>query len=66
VKNWEELNLIKSIRSLVSKNGHNVLLGIGDDTAVVNTPAHEKLLYTVDSVVDGIHFLGELNLQQAI
>jgi thiamine-monophosphate kinase len=65
VKNWEELNLIKSIRSLVSKNGHNVLLGIGDDTAVVNTPAHEKLLYTVDSVVDGIHFLGDLNLWES-
>jgi thiamine-monophosphate kinase len=61
VKNWEELSLIKNIRNLASKPARNVILGIGDDTAVVSTPAHEKLLYTVDSVVDGIHFLGGLN-----
>ncbi len=65
MKNWEELNLIKDIRNLTSKNARNVVLGIGDDTAVVSTPANEKLLYTVDSVVDGIHFLGGLNFWES-
>ncbi len=61
MKNWEELRLIKSIRDLAGKKGKSVLLGIGDDTAVVKTPAKSGLLYTVDSIVDGIHFLGHLN-----
>ncbi len=65
MKNWEELNLIKNIRNLTSKNARNVILGIGDDTAVVRTSANEKLLYTVDSVVDGIHFLGSLNFWES-
>ena len=65
MKTWEELNLIKSIKNRASDNARDVILGIGDDTAVVNTPAHEKMLYTVDSVVDGIHFLGDLNLWES-
>ena len=65
MKNWEELNLIKSIKNRASDHVRGVILGIGDDTAVVETPAHEKMLYTVDSVVDGIHFLGDLNLWES-
>ena len=65
MKTWEELNLIKSIKNDARDHARDVILGIGDDTAVVNTRAHEKMLYTVDSVVDGIHFLGDLNLWES-
>ncbi|MCL4557467.1 MAG: thiamine-phosphate kinase [Deltaproteobacteria bacterium] len=61
MKDWEELKLIKGIRALAHRPGHGVLLGIGDDAAVIKTPAGSKLLCTVDSIVDGVHFLGELN-----
>ncbi len=61
MKTWEELNLIKNIRKRTGKQNHGLIVGIGDDTAVVRAPVRENLLYTVDSIVDGIHFLGELN-----
>lgn len=65
MKDWEELKLIKNIRNLAGKSRAGVLLGIGDDTAVIKTPVNSKLLYTVDSIVDGVHFLGELNKWQS-
>ncbi|MGB9735211.1 MAG: thiamine-phosphate kinase [bacterium] len=58
MKHWEELTLIKSIRKHKTVKHKDVLIGIGDDTAVVDSIGGEKLLYTVDSIVDGIHFLG--------
>ncbi len=61
MKGWEELKLIQGIRARAGSAGHGVLLGIGDDTAVVKTPAGGRLLCTVDSIVDGVHFLGDLN-----
>ncbi|MCL4478128.1 MAG: thiamine-phosphate kinase [Deltaproteobacteria bacterium] len=61
IKNWEEIDLIKRIKKTSGKSRGDVLLGIGDDTAVVSCKGNKQLLYTVDSVVDGIHFLGELN-----
>ncbi len=61
MKGWEELKLIKSIRSRAGKYGPGVVLGIGDDTAVIKTHINSTLLYTVDSIVEGVHFLGGLN-----
>ena len=37
------------------QNAESVLIGIGDDAAVVSTPAGEQLL-TTDAIVDGVHF----------
>lgn len=61
MKNWEELNLIRSIRALAGKKSKNVVVGIGDDTAVIKASPHALSLYTVDSIVEGIHFPGMLN-----
>ena len=36
--------------------GENVVLGIGDDTAILDPPAGERLLLTTDSLVEGVHF----------
>jgi thiamine-monophosphate kinase len=36
-------------------NPESVLIGIGDDAAVVSTPSGEQLL-TTDAIVDGVHF----------
>jgi thiamine-monophosphate kinase len=35
---------------------HKVIIGIGDDTAVWNSPKTESVLVTSDSLVEGIHF----------
>ncbi len=36
--------------------GDNVVLGIGDDAAILEPPAGERLLLTTDSLVEGVHF----------
>ena len=54
-----EFELIARLSELVSaKNmtaANSILTGIGDDAAVVSTPASEMLL-TTDAIVDGVHF----------
>jgi len=36
--------------------GETVVLGIGDDAAILDPPAGEHLLLTTDSLVEGVHF----------
>ena len=35
----------------------DVLLGIGDDAAVVQCPANRQLAVAMDTIVEGVHFL---------
>ena len=37
----------------------DVVLGIGDDAAILNVPEHHELIQSVDTLVAGIHFPGE-------
>jgi thiamine-monophosphate kinase len=37
--------------------GAGVVLGIGDDAAILDPPAGERLLLTTDSLVEGVHFV---------
>ncbi|HEX2584150.1 MAG TPA: thiamine-phosphate kinase [Steroidobacteraceae bacterium] len=39
-----------------SHHGADVLLGVGDDAAVLDVPAGYKLVAAVDTIVEGIHF----------
>lgn len=54
-----EFELIdRHFRSLAEGNG--VVLGVGDDTAILDcTPGHQ-LLVTVDTMVEGVHFLPDV------
>jgi thiamine-monophosphate kinase len=36
--------------------GESLVLGIGDDAAILEPPAGERLLLTIDSLVEGVHF----------
>ena len=50
-----EFNLIKKYFFSPS-NRKEVLLGIGDDCAIVSVPEDKQLAITTDTLVDGVHF----------
>ena len=52
-----EFALIERIRRTLRPPGSDVILGIGDDTAVLDTDGPRLLLATVDMQVEGRHFL---------
>jgi len=51
-----EFDLIRLFVRSAPRGGAGVVLGIGDDAAVVRPPAGEDLALTVDAVVEGVHF----------
>jgi thiamine-monophosphate kinase len=50
-----ELYLLERIRKNFSKKSKNILVGIGDDAAVIS-PITKNTLLTTDMMVEGIHF----------
>lgn len=50
-----EFELIRSFRSK-TRAGASVLLGIGDDTAVLRAPKGKDILFTTDMLIEGKHF----------
>ncbi|HEB55025.1 MAG TPA: thiamine-phosphate kinase [Gammaproteobacteria bacterium] len=36
--------------------GENIILGIGDDAAIVSIPADKQLVVSMDSLISGVHF----------
>jgi len=40
----------------IARDGEGVVLGIGDDAAILRLPADEDLLVSVDTLVAGVHF----------
>lgn len=51
----DEFEVIRLIQATVGKPSRRVELGIGDDAAVT-LPPREKLVATVDTMVEGVHF----------
>lgn len=51
-----EFEIIESIRARTPADGEGVVVGIGDDCAVLRTPAGDDLLVTTDLLVEGRHF----------
>lgn len=54
-----EFPLIDRLAKLVEREGSGVLVGIGDDTAVLEGAGSELWLATVDAQVETVHFLRE-------
>jgi thiamine-monophosphate kinase len=51
-----EFELIRRFTRGTPGHAPGVVLGIGDDAAVLRPPAGEDLVVTVDAVVEGVHF----------
>lgn len=54
-----EFGLIDALAGRLACRGRGVVLGIGDDTAVLRPQAGLDLLVTCDAQVEGVHFLRE-------
>jgi len=52
-----EFELIKRIGRSVVNRGGGLIVGIGDDAAVLQITAGKRLLVTTDMLVEGIHFV---------
>lgn len=59
-----EFEVIDEIRKVLGKPSKKVLLGIGDDAAVAVSPKG-KMVMTIDTMVEGVHFdLGYTNARE--
>lgn len=52
-----EFELIRRYFARKQPTSSSVLLGIGDDAALLQLPADEQLVVSVDTLVSGVHFL---------
>jgi thiamine-monophosphate kinase len=50
-----ELSLLEHIRRTFSRQTKDIIVGIGDDAAVVN-PSCKRILFTTDMMAEGVHF----------
>lgn len=52
-----ETDLIQRFFRGLGANRADVLLGIGDDAALLRVAAGEDLVLTTDALIEGVHFL---------
>src|SRR5579862_4019500 len=52
----DEFSLIKKYFAQSTLQRDDVILGIGDDAAIVQVPTLQQLIITTDTLVNGIHF----------
>ena len=50
-----ELSLLEHIRRTFSRTAKDIIVGIGDDAAVIN-PSGKRILFTTDMMAEGVHF----------
>jgi thiamine-monophosphate kinase len=57
VRSLGEVGLIRKLRGVLGRATDSVVVGIGDDCAVLRSDRSDKyLLYTCDPVVEGVHY----------
>lgn len=56
LKDLGEINLIKHLQNTISCPHSNIMVGIGDDAAVIKNSSYKCLVVTADTLVEDIHF----------
>ncbi|MEW8507971.1 MAG: thiamine-phosphate kinase [Candidatus Thiodiazotropha sp.] len=56
-----EFDLISKYFSGMTQKRHDVLLGVGDDAALIRVPKGMDMAVSVDTMVAGVHFLPEIS-----
>ncbi|MDT8310247.1 MAG: thiamine-phosphate kinase, partial [Methylophaga sp.] len=56
-----EFSLIKAYFSALTSHREDVVLGIGDDCALLQPPAGQLLATSVDTLVSGVHFFADVD-----
>ncbi len=57
-----EFNIIQTFftdpaRAISDRQGHSdIVLGIGDDCAIINSPDNQQLVVSIDTLISGVHF----------
>ena len=54
-----EFSLIDTYFNTISPHRNDVIFGIGDDAACLQVPNSQELLVSTDTLVEGVHFLGD-------
>lgn len=54
-----EFEIIKKFFTRSAKDFPHIKLGVGDDAAVMSIPKKHELVTTIDTLVEGVHFLKE-------
>ena len=57
IKSVDEFSLIKTYFTDRTRLRPDVLLGIGDDAAILTVPLGQSLVVCIDTLVEGVHFL---------
>ena len=52
-------------QAAIAQDGEGVLLGIGDDAAILRPPPGEDLVVSIDTLLDGVHFPRDFPAQAA-
>ncbi|MDP8245863.1 MAG: thiamine-phosphate kinase [Candidatus Hinthialibacter antarcticus] len=60
-----EFNLLEKLQQILSPSHPDILVGLGDDAAVV-APPHAPIVMTTDAMVEGVHFKHEWASAQQI
>ncbi len=66
IKDVGEFPLIARLQQIIETERPDVLVGIGDDVAVLSVQGDELLLATMDIQVEGVHFLRHLTTPEQL
>ena len=57
IKDIGEFGLIERIHAKAGRSSYPVVIGIGDDAAVLDVGPRNQIVTTTDMLVEGVHFL---------